>query len=180
MKFALIIVSLLCLQTRAYSQDNFYNAVLCELSMHSIYIVVNVESSDYTGKATIENESLYSFFYKTRGFDEKQYRSYVRKVLTDNTKIHLENTDLDKWFFKKTKIIESVENNAKKGKEIFISQYFTNRLIKKDINEEVENAVITKLFEWKIATQTDDESGMLFFTIPDEKWMRTNQFCCNN
>jgi hypothetical protein len=182
MKFPFIAVVLfLVLQTNVYSQTSFYNHLFCNLSMGSAYIVVNVESPDYTGKAVILNESLFGYFIKKQGFNGKQYLNYLRKALTDGTKIQLQESDFHKWYFDKLKTIEAVEKIAQEGREKFLGHYFeANQSIKKNLSKDEKNAVIAKLFEWKILTFVDDESGILGYVIPDAKTAPEYPECSEN
>ena len=86
-------------------------------------------------------------------------------LLSRKSKLSLGKSDLIKWHFIKVKKIEAVENYSIKGKNELIEHYFNhidnNFVIKKGIDDNETNAVIAKLFELKIASRIDDETGYL-------------------
>ena len=141
--------------------SDFYDTVLCSYSLHSIFVLVDIESDEYDGKAIIENGDLFEFLNQTKGFDKKQYKSFMKDLLSKNSKLSLEKSELNKWHFIKIQKIKSVENITSKGKDDFIAQYFNGNVIKKGIDLDERNAVIATLFQWRIASLVDDETGYL-------------------
>ena len=84
----------------------------------------------------------------------------MKEILSKNSNLSIEKTDLEKWKFNKLPKDESVEKSAKEGKEVFIENYFRNGFLKEDVDGNLFT-IIAQLFEWKIATKIDDETGVL-------------------
>jgi hypothetical protein len=180
MKILLLVVFVLLLPLNAYSQEDFYDYVLCKISMSSPFVAVNVESPDYSGVAVIESESLFSYFSRMKKFDSRQYRSHMKKVLTENQKIALENTSYANWGFRKVEKIEEVENNASKSQQEFLSHYFEeNGFFKGGVGREDQWAVIAKLFQWRIVTYRVDISARLKYRLLDNDMIQEARKCSN-
>jgi len=160
---ALILLSLVFVSQESGNQDPlFYDRILNDFSTSSTFIVVEVQSKEFRGRAVIENGDLFFFFHQTKGFNEKQYMTYAKNILSTNTRILLNDEDLSKWRFAKVEEVASVRAEALKGREKFIDNYFIRKAMKNEAEKSIErNAIIDQLFTWQIATRVDDESGYL-------------------
>ena len=171
--FCLLGVSESYAQSSSQSDYDFYSVLLDGYSTHGKFIAVDIKSDEYNGKAIIENGNLYYFLGETKGFNQNQYKVFVKDLLLKESKLSLGKSDLNKWHFIKINKIEAVENYANKGKNELIAHYFDrvdNKyfdvfVIKKEIDDDETNAVIAKLFDWKIVSQVDDETGYLVISL---------------
>ena len=144
--------------------DFFHQKVLDDLRLHSYFVVVKVETPNYKGRIAIENDDLLIFLHVTKGINQKKYKAFVNELLKNHIPLKLSDEELEKWKLKRIKPIDEVNDYASKGQEKFIEYYFNERVIKKDLSEEEQLAIIAKLFDWQIATNIDDITGNLVFT----------------
>jgi hypothetical protein len=170
------LIGLFAAQISSGQGDDFYDRVLADFNcIHCSFIAIDVESADYTGRVIIDNGTLYALLSRGKEYDKKNYRDFVKKVLIKKEKLKLDNVFLsdakDSLYtsgmnsirFDILKGSKEVDEVAAKGKEEFIKHYFhkpAGALVVKDGIED-RNPVINKLFEWRIATLIDDETGYL-------------------
>jgi hypothetical protein len=128
---------------------------------HSWFLVIDVKSSHYNGPVVIENAQLFWFYNQTKKLNEKEYQAFAKEKLKTNAPFDIGSANLSQWDFLKAPEINSVNQNARKGVDGFIKTYFDDYMIKAGVSENEKRAIIRKLFEWKIACVTDDESGYL-------------------
>jgi hypothetical protein len=94
--------------------------------------------------------------------DKKQYIKKIKEQLIKKSSIAINNPNSN---FIKVPDIPGVKVNAKKGVDEFIKIYFNNgKTLKDGITDDERIAIIQKLFEWKIATKIDDETGYLIIS----------------
>ncbi len=144
----------------AYSETNFFKKVVSDHNRHSYFVVVNVCSPTYNGKIAVENSDLYSFFHAQNKITETSYEKIIIDKLSKNECLKIKTSKLENNFTK-VRNIAAVNKTAQKGMKVFVETYFNNNVLKSEINGEYRAAIICKLFEWKIACKTDDESGYL-------------------
>lgn len=152
--------------------ESFFDHLVAHHDRHSYFLVINVDSPKYRGKATIENDGLLLFLYKTHGLPQEKYENFAMNLLVNQTPLRTKVVNLEQWGFRKLTKIPVVDNVAAKGKEEFIKYYFggvQGRVLKAGVSNEEKNAVIEKLFQWQIATSNDDESGRLMYTWFDQQ-----------
>ena len=162
MKLKLALLLCLFIASHCLGQSgDFYDKVLRDQGNHSFFIAVDVVSSEYTGRVIIQNGDLLYFLNQTKGLDAEGYRAFMRAQLSNKTRLNIGDARLSKWGFIKVVDVGSVRKQASKGIEEFIRHYFRGRVIKDGIGDEMRNAIINRLFEWGIASKTDDETGYL-------------------
>jgi hypothetical protein len=109
----------------------------------------------------IQNGDLFYFLNQTKGLDAEGYRAFMKAQLSNKTRLNIGETRLSKWGFIKVADVGSVRKQSSKGIEEFIRHYFRGRVIKDGISDDKRNGIINRLFEWGIASKTDDETGYL-------------------
>lgn len=143
----------------------FINKVLTDFRRHSYFLSLNIKSTEYNGRIVIENDELYYYFRMNQQINKQEYKELIINVLKGDSSLKIKDANLKKWHFKKSPVIESVEENAKKGINEFINVYFNDRLVLRNgLTDEVRFAVISQLFEWRIPACVDDQSGYLYIT----------------
>lgn len=167
---------LIVTQTNFGQKEDFYDKVLDDMQcMYCSHIAIEVESSVYTGRVTIDNNELYFFLNNTKGYDKTVYKNFVKKLLINKEKLKLDDAFLsdskETILVKTTNLVrfeivkdsDEIKEIAAKGKEEFIKHYFRKPSNLFVINKGIKdwNSIINKLFEWQIATFIDDETGFL-------------------
>lgn len=140
---------------------DFYDKVLSDYSDHSLFVAVDIKSREYTGRVVIKNADLYYFFNQTKGYDKEKYKAFMKKLLLNKTRLSIETASLSKWGFVNVTGVNGVKKYSSKSLQEFINHYFQGKVIKDNVGDDERNAIINKLFEWKIATRIDDETGYL-------------------
>lgn len=190
MKLIVLLIFCLCLffvQENFSQTDEFYTKVLedSRYGRNSYFVSLEVKSQKYTGKVIATNGDLYLFFYKTRKFNQEQYKSFMLKLLSNKEALQLKQTtlDMDGYFLKvkgfKRLIFMPVNKNDKvqevavKGCKEFIDYYFEylndGYELKNNLGFEERNAIINKLFEWQIPSFISDIPGLLTIRKDDLK-----------
>ncbi len=139
----------------------FYDKVVSDFDVTTYFIAIDIRSSAYNGRVIIENNDLYNFLNKTKGWDTLSYKSNMKKILVHRRVLKINNTDLLKWKFIQVKEVTSVYLNANKGANSFIKNYFNGSVFKYGVDYEEMHAVINQLFYWKIPVKFDNVSGEL-------------------
>ncbi|MEM7514536.1 MAG: hypothetical protein AAF388_26645, partial [Bacteroidota bacterium] len=145
------------------SQNQFIDRVLNDFRNQSYYLSLKIESPEVSGKMIIQNLEFYYFLSQNRGVTRENYYETVKNLLSLGS-IKLRERDLGKWGFMKVIPSSKIDYFAAKGKEIFVKQFFDGRVILNGITSNEEAAIISRLFEWKVLTHIDDESGYLIIT----------------
>ncbi|CAN5627244.1 hypothetical protein BH20ACI4_BH20ACI4_32080 [soil metagenome] len=167
MKLLLIFCSFFLFIQFSFAQVNdFYETVLSDFRGNSAFIALDIVSSEYSGRIIIENAHLYVLLNRAKGFDENAYQSFMKNLLQDKKKLCLCDADFTNIRFYKVKNLPIISEYENKGMNEFIKHFFIKidekylmGLEKFSLDE--RSAVVSKLFEWKIATFIDDESGYL-------------------
>jgi hypothetical protein len=88
--------------------------------------------------------------------------------MTGNIAIKMDSTDFKKFDFDKVNRVESVQKLSKEGITNFLKYYFTNindkrmlSICNKNMDHLEQIAVIDVLYDWKIPSFIDDETGYL-------------------
>jgi hypothetical protein len=144
--------------------ERFVDRLLGDFRDNSYVLVVGVKTNTYTGRVIIKNDDLFQLLSQSKGFDEIRYKVFVKHLLISKGQLSITESDLEKWNVMKTRSLKSVDNIASRGQEAFVRHYFNGRVLKDGIPDNEKAAIIAKLFEWKIATNVDDETGYLVFT----------------
>jgi len=139
----------------------FYNQVLNDFDTTSYFIAVDIKSPSYKGRAIIENNNLYLFLNKKRGFHNRRYLSYMERTLTHHRSLKIDDKDFAMWKFIKVYELESVIQNTDRGRDNFVANYFNGTLMKYGFTEKEQNAVINQLFYWGIPAKIDKLTGEL-------------------
>jgi len=141
------------------TDKNFADLVLNNFTRHSRFLSFDVASNEYSGKVIIENKHLFGFLQNVKSFNKEQYQSFMKDALLNKNVIKLEKLNSD---FIKIESVEKVESLAAKGAQEFVKHYFSESgVLEQRLHEDEKNAVIAKLFEWKIIAVIDDETGAL-------------------
>ncbi len=140
---------------------SFYNIVLNDFDSSSYFVALDIRSPSYKGRALIENNNLFNFLNKTKGYNKQQYISVMEKILARNRSLKIDDKDMLKWKFLKVKEIGSVLFNANAGVDGFIRYYFDGTVLKYGITNEERNAVINQLFYWSVPTKIGPLTGQL-------------------
>lgn len=158
MKLILIII----LNCFLIQSNDFIEEVTNDFKMNSNFLKLNIESSGYKGSVIIENDDFYLYYYNIYHKDKEHYKLYVKNILKKNSVVDIGNENTDKWNFIKVNGSKKVNNNLKNGLKKFINTYFNQgKVIKKIVTDKEQNFIIKILFEHKIATYVDDETGYL-------------------
>jgi hypothetical protein len=72
----------------------FYNQVLNDFDTTSYFIAVDIKSPFYKGRTIIENNNLYLFLNKTKGFHKQRYLSYMERTLTHHRALKITDKDI--------------------------------------------------------------------------------------
>lgn len=139
----------------------FYNKVLSDFDSTSYFIALDIRSPDYKGRVIIENNDLYSFLNKTKGWDKINYKSRMKKILVHSRVLDIDNRDLLKWKFFDVKDVTDVDVNSNKGVTAFLENYFDGTVFKYELQDDRMNAVINQLFYWHIPVKFDKVTGEL-------------------
>jgi len=142
----------------------FYNKLLDDVEGHTYFMTIKIKSIGFIGKIVVENSDLFYYFNQVKKTNRSEYKKMIIRSLERNASIEIGNADLVRWNFLKVPLVNSVNLNVEKGVEQFIKIYFNGNVLKDGITDEERTAIIQKLFEWKILTKIDDETGYLFIS----------------
>ena len=139
----------------------FYNKVLSDFDTTSYFIALEIKSPYYKGRAIIENNNLYLYLHKTKGFDKERYETFMKRMLGHHRTLKIEDKDLSDWKFIKVYDSESVIRNADQGRDNFVAHYFDGIILNYGFTEKEQNAIINQLFYWEIPAKFEKLSGDL-------------------
>jgi hypothetical protein len=160
MKLLLMILLSSCM----HNDTVFYDKLVNDFDRYSWFITIEIKSSEYNGQVIIENDDLFNYLNQTQKLDKEKYKQIIKGKLENNQSIEIEKASLTKWNFIKVPTIKSVNQNAKNGVDEFIKIYFDGKVLKDGIADDERTVIIQKLFEWKIPSKIDDETGYLILS----------------
>ncbi len=142
--------------------DSFIQKITNDFNSNSNFLVLNIKAKNYNWLAIIENDDLFTYYQITQNKNKQEYKLLTQEILSKKNHIEINENYIEKWGFIKVKESEKIKNKFKKGLKSFIKIYFNDDLIEKGITNEDEKAFIIKiLFENKISSYIDDETGLL-------------------
>lgn len=141
--------------------SSFYNKVLNDYDTSSYFIAIDVKSPFYKGRTVIENNNLYQFLHKTKGFDKVKYVYFMKGTFRHHRALKITDKDFVTWKFIKVSELESVIHNADSGRDNFIATYFNGIVLNYGIADKEQNAIINQLFFWDIPARIDKVTGNL-------------------
>ncbi|MGC1392496.1 MAG: hypothetical protein WA816_15780 [Bacteroidales bacterium] len=139
----------------------FYNKVLNDFDTTSYFIAVDIKSPFYKGRTIIENNNLYLYLSKTKGFDKGKYIYFMKRTLRHHRALKVTDKDIIVWKFIKVTELESVIHVADQGRDNFVANYFNGTVINFGVTDIEQNAVINQLFYWEIPAKIDKLTGEL-------------------
>lgn len=145
--------------TNAHS--SFYNKILNDYDTTSYFIAVDINSPFYKGRTIIENNQLYQYLHKTKGYDKEKYIYYMKSTLRHHRALKITDKDIIDWKFIKVSELESVILIANHGRDNFVAHYFNGIVLNYGVTEKEQNAVINQLFYWDIPAKFDKVTGDL-------------------
>ncbi len=143
------------------ANSSFYNQVLNDYDTNSYFIAVDIRSPYYKGRTIIENNNLYQYLHKAKGFDKEKYVLYMKRTLRHHRALKIEDKDILDWKFIKVSDVQSVILNANQGRDSFVANYFNGTVLNDAITEKEQNAIIDQLFYWQIPARIDKLTGNL-------------------
>lgn len=145
--------------TNAHS--SFYNIILNDYDTTSYFIAVDINSPFYKGRTIIENNNLYQYLHKTKGYDKEKYIYYMKSTLRHHRALKITDKDIIDWKFIEVSELESVVLIANSGRDNFVAHYFNGVVFNYGVTEKEQNAVINQLFYWEIPAKFDKVTGNL-------------------
>jgi hypothetical protein len=141
--------------------SQFYNTVLNDFDTSSYFIAFDIKSPTYRGHTIIENNNLYLFLHKTKGFNKERYKSFMKRILIHHKALRIEEKDLYVWKFRKVHDLESVIKIANRGRDNFVAYYFNGKVLNYGLTDKERDAVISQLFYWEFPAKIDKLTGDL-------------------
>jgi hypothetical protein len=145
--------------TNVHSQ--FFDKVLNDFDTNSYFIALDLKSPYYKGRVIIENNDLFTFLQKTKGFDKEKYKTFMNRILTHHKVLRIKEKDIGASKFIKVDLIESVLNIAGRGKNNFVAYYFNGIVLNIAVTDKEQAAIINQLFYWKFPAKIDSITGAL-------------------
>ena len=139
----------------------FYNKVLNDFDTTSYFIAVDVKSPFYKGRTIIENNNLYLYLHKTKGFDKVKYTYFMKRTLSHHRVLKISDKDIVDLKFIKVTELEDVIHTATSGRDNFVANYFNGTVLNSGISDIEQNAIIDQLFYWEIPVKIDKLTGEL-------------------
>lgn len=160
----LVIFTIILLSMQACSQrsnDNFVDKIANDFSRNSYFIVLSVKLSEGITICLVENDELFYYFNKTKGYDESKYKKEVGAIIRENKILSITEADFSNFGFNKIVKTSKFDEEVKKGKDFIVGKYFKNRVIVDGVSDNERNTLIKLLFDWGITSRIDDETGYL-------------------
>ena len=139
----------------------FYNQDLNDFDTTSYFIAVDIKSPLYKGRTIIENNNLYLYLHKTKGFDKGKYIYFMKRTLRHHRALKVTDKDIIVWKFIKVTELESVIKAAYRGRDNFVANYFNGTVFNFGITDLEQNAIVNQLFYWEIPAKIDKLTGDL-------------------
>lgn len=158
----LIILLLICINFQS-SNNDFYEKVTniqIYLGRTDYYLALECHFKNDSGSYVIKNNKLYSYLKHRLKIEKDEYKEYINLILHNKMPLKLEDTN--PGMFIKVQNSVRIDSFGFNDTDEFISTYFTNGVVLRDgIDAPEKAAIIYKLFNWKIASYVDDETGYL-------------------
>ena len=152
----------------AQNNDAFYDKVLNDLNGFTYNLVVDATGKDFSGKLIIDNGRLYSYLNEHENIDSTKYRTMIKNCWKNKEKLILNCNGSSIGFFRPPNFLRA-DTLAKKGSKTLIDFYFhksgRDLLFNSGVNLYEQMVVAMYLFDFGIATHTNDESGGFFIRI---------------
>ena len=159
MRFFIVLFFLM--QSGHMGSEKFIKKVISDFDRYSFFVSLEIKSPEYNGKVVIENDDLYNYYNITQDLDKKTYQEMVYRMLQKKTMLTINKEDLTRFNFLIVPNDKSVIDNAQMGIEHFIETYFNGRVLKDNISDNELYMIIYQLYNFKIASKIDDETGYL-------------------
>ena len=159
--FILIIILKNPLISCTNPNSSFYNKILNDFDTTSYFIALDIKSPYYKGRTIIENNNLYMYLHKSKGFDKEKYIYFMKSTLRHHRALKIEDKDLVMQRFIKVDVLESIIYNANQGSNNFIAKYFNGTVLNFGITEKEQNAIINQLFFWDIPAKIEKLTGQI-------------------
>jgi len=161
-----LLFSYLLLCSFSSGTESFFDRVFNYRTMHDCFVAVTVYYHNDTFRYVVENHSLYTYMAGTNKnkLSYVEYRTDMQEALQQGRGIRTTISPAElqtTWHFHKVEISSQVRTAMAGGKEPFIQAYFNKAVLKSDLPPQDRAAIIYQLFQWEVATLTDDESGAL-------------------
>ena len=141
--------------------SSFYNKILNDFDTTSYFIALDIKSPYYKGRTIIENNNLYMYLHKSKGFDKEKYINFMKSTLMHHRTLKIEDKDIVMQKFIKVDVVESVIFNTNQGSDNFIAKYFNGTVLNFGLTEKEQNAIINQLFFWDIPAKIEKLTGEL-------------------
>lgn len=165
MKFFIVLFFLI--QSCNIGTQKFITKVISDFDRYSFFVALEIKSPEYNGKVVIENDDLYNYYNKTQDVDKKTYQEIAYRMLQTKTTLTINKEDLTRFNFLIVPNDKSVIENAHRGVEHFVATYFNGRVLKDNISDNELYVIIYQLYNFKIASKIDDETGYLVIDKQD-------------
>ncbi len=163
-KLAILYFTIMHFISCGQSYDNsFIEKITGDYSRNSYYILIDIKSLDKSSLYLIENDDLFYYFHQLKGYNEKQYQDFIRPLIKEGRSITVNESDIKKYGFTAIPANKKLAEDIKKGKDYLLQRYFKNRVLKDGVSTDESNNIIAALFNWRIASRIDDESGYLIY-----------------
>lgn len=156
--------TVILLSMQACSQkgnDNFSDKITNDFSRNSYFIVLNVRLPEGIVQTLIENDELFYYFNKTKGYDKSKYKEVVQSIIKQSQVLNIPETDFSPFGFIKIIKVPKLNEEIEKGKGFILAKYFKNGVIVDGVSDDERNTLIKLLFDWNIPSKIDNETGYL-------------------
>jgi hypothetical protein len=141
--------------------DDFYKEITTSFTRNSFFIATKVESGGKKMDIVVENDDLYRLMQKANASKTKvAYSAEMFKSLKANSTIAVDANTFQSLEANKLEA-ESVKKFEVMSKESILKTYFSNSLLKKKLSPGDMNALIMRLYQFKILSKIDEELGYL-------------------
>ena len=143
--------------------SSFYDKILTNVARDNHFIIINVANKKDSGQYAVAIDDLYWYLHQARKINKKEFQLMVKKKLIDNDTFNFKSHVLSDFSFRKTPKINKIANWKFKDKRKLIEKYFYPEEFnfKQNVTIEEQNALIAKLFSWKIPTHIQSYSGLV-------------------
>jgi len=142
----------------AFQSDTFIKRVTIDFSLHSNYLILCIDDKK---EVPVDNDNLFVYMNRYKKIKKRRYTKKIRSILKSGNCINSKEIKYETYEVYIVQEIERVSYKKKLGKEEFIDYYFKDKVFKSVFSEEEKIAVIAQLFEWKVSSSNDDETGLL-------------------